>query len=72
MEINANHINIYCWHTVISLYDSFYKTHYVFYEEKSLTICVPIISLAKNREEQSLIKFEVNVTLQVRIIITTQ
>lgn len=50
MVINANHINIYCWHTVISLYDSFYKTYDVFYEEQSPTICVPIMNLAENRE----------------------
>lgn len=71
MEINANHINIYCWHTAISLYESFHKTHDVFGEEQTPTICVPVMNLAKNRKEQGLIKFEGNVTLQVRIIITT-
>lgn len=50
MEINANHINIYRWHTVISLYDSFYKTHDVVYEEQSQTICVSIMDLAENRD----------------------
>ena len=50
MEINANHINIYRWHTVISLYDSFYKTHDVVYEEHSQTICVSIMDLAENRD----------------------
>ena len=56
MGINANHINIY-WHTVISLYDSFYKIESVFYEEQSLTICVPIMNFRKNREGWSLIKY---------------
>lgn len=45
MEINANRINIYCWHTVTILYDSFHKTYDVFYEEQSLTMYVPIMKL---------------------------
>lgn len=71
MEINANHINIYCWHTVINSYYSFSShTLCILWRTNHDKLRLSYEYYLGERDEASLNILEVNVTLQVCIIIT--
>lgn len=73
MEINANHVNIYRWNTVISWSDSFCcDTWFILWETSPNNLhSGDEPSRRTETEEAWLNVLEVNISLQVHIIIAT-